>query len=211
MSAPTPSAKLRVVTPDVIEHQATNHYFDRNFNIQSVKVLPGEFYVTIKEQMIVTVLGSCVAACIRDKDLGVGGLNHFMLPDSGGGVASTSARYGAYAMELLINNILKMGGRRHRLEAKIFGGGRVMATLANSNVGERNVAFVREFLRNENIPIVAEDLLDVYPRKVYFFPFNGKVKLKKLLSTHNDTLAQREQAYVATLSKQEVSGDVELF
>lgn len=198
-------------SPDVIEHQAENRYFDRNFGMPAVKILPGEFFVTTTQTVLVTVLGSCVAACIRDRERGIGGMNHFMLPDGGREVAGTSARYGVYAMELLVNQILKLGGRRSALEAKVFGGGRVMASLAQANVGERNAEFVLEFLKNEGIPVVARDLLDVHPRKVYFFPETGRVLVKRLVRVNNATVVRREREYQARLRKADVAGEVELF
>ena len=91
-----------------VEHMATNRYFDRTFDCDAVKVLPGEYFVTTADMLLVTVLGSCVTACIRDRDKGLGGMNHFMLPESSeSGVLSSSARYGAYAMEVLLNHLLR--------------------------------------------------------------------------------------------------------
>lgn len=195
-----------------VEHLAGNRYFDRKFESEAVKVLPGEYFVTSTNVLMVTVLGSCVSACIRDCDKGIGGMNHFMLADSSdSGAMSSSARYGTYAMEILINHLLKLGARKDRLEAKVFGGGRVMATLTSSQVGDRNARFVHEFLKTEGIRVTAEDLLDVYPRKVYFFPATGRVLVKKLIRMHNDTLARREKEYAARLSEAPVAGDVELF
>lgn len=194
------------------EHLASNFYMDRAFSMEAAKILPGEYYVTGKEMMLVTVLGSCVAACIRDTTTGAGGMNHFMLPDGGGReMLGTSARYGTYAMEVLINHLLKMGASRSRLEAKVFGGGAVMASLTSSNVGVRNAEFVLDFLKTERIPVVAKDLLDVYPRKVYYFPKTGKVMLKKLHRVRNDTLMSREAEYQKRLVKAPVSGEIELF
>lgn len=194
------------------EHLATNRYFDRHFESDAAKILPGEYYVTSQEIVLVTVLGSCVAACIRDTDSGIGGKNHFMLPDEGGReVVSSSARYGTYAMEVLINHLLKMGARRNRLEAKVFGGGAVMESLASSNVGARNAEFVLDYLKTEKIPVVAKDLLDSYPRKVYYFPASGRVLVKKLHRVHNETLFSREREYKARLTTAKVEGDVELF
>ncbi|MYN03107.1 chemoreceptor glutamine deamidase CheD [Pseudoduganella sp. DS3] len=196
------------------EHFATNVYYDRTFDCEAAKILPGEYYYTHKEMLIVTVLGSCVSACIRDRVTGVGGMNHFMLPDGGsdaGSPVSASARYGTYAMEVLINDLLKAGARRENLEAKVFGGGAVLKGFTAINVGERNAAFVQTFLKNEKIRIVAEDLNDIYPRKVYFFPRTGKVLVKKLMQTHNDTLAQRENEYASRLKSKPVAGEVELF
>jgi len=196
------------------EHIATNVYYDRTFDCEAAKILPGEYYFTQKDMLIVTVLGSCVSACIRDRVSGLGGMNHFMLPDGGADAnspVSASARYGTYAMEILINSLLKSGARRDNLEAKVFGGGAVLKGFTAMNVGERNAAFVQSFLRNERIRVVAEDLNDVYPRKVYFFPRTGKVLVKKLMQSHNDTLAKREIEYASRLKKQPVAGEIELF
>jgi chemotaxis protein CheD len=196
------------------EQFATNVYYDRTFDCDAAKILPGEYYYTNKDMLIVTVLGSCVSACIRDRATGLGGMNHFMLPDGGSDTnspVSASARYGTYAMEVLINDLMKAGARRENLEAKVFGGGAVLKGFTAINVGERNAAFVQTFLRNEKIRIVAEDLNDIYPRKVYFFPRNGKVLVKKLMQTHNDTLAKREIEYASRLKVQPVGGEIELF
>lgn len=197
---------------EYVEGFATNLYHDRNFDSPAAKILPGEYYVTQKEMVLVTVLGSCVAACIRDTEIGIGGMNHFMLPDEGGKeVVSSSARYGTYAMEMLINHLLKNGARRNRLEAKVFGGGAVLASLSSSTVGTRNAEFVLQYLQTEKIPVVAKDLLDAYPRKIYFFPNSGRVLVRKLHRVHNDTLYSREKEYRSRLEHSEVAGDIELF
>jgi chemotaxis protein CheD len=194
------------------EHLAGNRYYDRKFDSEAVKVLPGEYFVTSTNVLMVTVLGSCVSACIRDREKGIGGMNHFMLADSGEPSAvSASARYGTYAMEILINHLMKMGARKSNLEAKVFGGGRVMEKLTSSQVGERNSEFVMRFLGTEGITVSAQDLLDVYPRKVYFFPNTGRVLVKKLVRMHNDTLIRREKEYAARLTEAPVAGEVELF
>jgi chemotaxis protein CheD len=194
------------------EHLANNRYYDRHFQADAAKILPGEYFVTDQGVLLVTVLGFCVAACIRDVDSGLGGMNHFMLPDDGGrDTVASSARYGTYAMEVLINHLLKMGARRNRLEAKVFGGGAVMESLSSSNVGVRNAEFVLNYLKIEKIPIVAKDLLDSYPRKVYYFPATGRVLVKKLHRVHNETLFSRERSYQDRLSGTEIAGDVELF
>lgn len=192
---------------------ATNVYYDRTFDCDAAKILPGEYYYTGKDMLIVTVLGSCVSACIRDRVRGLGGMNHFMLPDGGdpGNPVSASMRYGSYAMEVLINDLLKAGARREHLEAKVFGGGAVLRGFSAMNVGERNASFVMQFLKTERIPVLAEDLNDIYPRKVYFFPRTGKVLVKKLMQTHNDTLAKRELDYASRLKVAPVGGDIDLF
>ena len=199
---------------DYEEVLSPNLYFDRNFEIEAVKILPGEYYVTARDMALVTVLGSCVAACIHDRTLGIGGMNHFMLPDDrrdGGDILSPSARYGVYAMEIMINELLKMGAKRGNLEAKVFGGGSVVRGLTVNPVGESNAAFVTGYLRTENIAVAAQDMLDIYPRKIYYFPRSRQVMVKRLRGMHNDTIIEREQAYSARLQKVSVEGDVELF
>lgn len=199
-----------------ILHEASQPkiYYDRQFNCQVAKILPGEYYVTSSDMAISTVLGSCVSACIRDKKLNIGGMNHFMLPGNSDvfNPLSASARYGSYAMEILINEILKRGASRENLEAKIFGGGNVMEAMANSNVGERNAKFVVDYLGFESIPIVAQDLLDTCPRKVIFFPQTGKVLMKRL---HNERIDREivavENRYSQTLGQAPVANDIELF
>jgi chemotaxis protein CheD len=193
---------------------ATNVYYDRTFDCDAAKILPGEYYYTGKNMLIVTVLGSCVSACIRDRVTGLGGMNHFMLPDGGGDAGSpvsASMRYGSFAMEVLINDLLKAGARREHLEAKVFGGGAVLRGFTAMNVGERNAAFVMQFLKTERIPVLAEDLNDVHPRKVYFFPKTGKVLVKKLMQTQNDTVAKRELDYAKRLKVEPVGGAIDLF
>lgn len=200
--------------PAIEEQLATNLYYDRSFDCQAAKILPGEYYYTKKPMLIVTVLGSCVAACVRDRISGIGGMNHFMLPDGSGDASnptSASMRYGAYAMEVLINQILKAGARRENLEAKVFGGGNVLRGFTAINVGERNAQFVRDYMRAEKIRVVAEDLNDIHPRKVYFFPGTGKVLVKKLKQLNNYTLVRREQDYAGRLKTNAVGGEIDLF
>jgi chemotaxis protein CheD len=187
-------------------------YYDRHFDIQAAKLLPGEYHVATTDTLLVTVLGSCVSACIRDPHLRIGGMNHFMLPEQGiNGPAGLSARYGVYAMEVLINELLKHGARRERLEAKIFGGACVVAGMTHANIGERNAAFVLDFLRTERIAVAAQDLLDIHPRKVYYFPHTGRALVKRLFDLHNDTIAQRERDYRSRLRANEMGGEIELF
>ncbi len=199
---------------DFEEIVSPNKYFDRTFNVDAVKILPGEYYVTGRNMVLVTVLGSCVAACIRDRQTGIGGMNHFMLPDNksdNGNPVGLAGRYGTYAMELMINQMLKSGARRANLEAKVFGGGNVLRGFTVANVGERNAEFVLNYLKTEKISLAAQDLLDIYPRKVYYFPATGRTLVKKLRSVHNDTIIEREQRYVARIRSSDMQGDVELF
>ncbi len=199
--------------PAALAHGRASKYLDRNFNRQAMKILPGEFYATADDEVIVTVLGSCVAACLLDPIAMVGGMNHFMLPTRQGTRDNDvffAARYGAAAMEYLINNLLHLGAQRDRLVAKAFGGGKVMRGMTN-DIGGQNVDFVREFLRNEGIPIWSEDMGGPYPRKVYFFPHTGQVLVKRMESTHNDTVINRELTYIQEVTGKPMGGDVELF
>ena len=154
------------------EVSTARRYRDPRFDAVAVKVFPGDHYVTADAgEMLVTILGSCVTACIRDPLAGVGGMNHFMLPESAGSgwdTASASMRYGNVVMERLINDILKRGGARERLEIKVFGGGNVMN--GTTNIGHRNAEFVEEYLAAEGLPIAAHHLRGNLPRRVHYFP-----------------------------------------
>lgn len=191
-------------------------YFDPKFNAQAIKVLPGEYVVTNKDVMLVTVLGSCVSACIRDPLTGIGGMNHFMLPDvepdsQGSSWGSESARYGGYAMEMLVNDLLKRGAARSRLETKVFGGGAVLAGLTVGNVGERNGRFVLDYLRNEGLAISGQDLFDVCPRRIHYFPRTGRVMVRRLPTSGDAEMLARESLYHSRLRESPTTGSVELF
>lgn len=190
--------------------EASFFYVDHHFQFPAVKVLPGEYYVSSENMVIMTVLGSCIAACIWDTRLRVGGMNHFMLPD--GDTIGGSGRYGSYAMELLINEMMKLGARRESMQAKVFGGGQVMASFTAMNVGERNTEFVMNYLQTERIPIVSKDVLDIYPRKVCFFPSTGKALVKRLAHSHPEALVEQERrGNAATVVKETSGGSVDLF
>lgn len=200
--------------PCLADFDHINRYWDRANNVWAAKILPGEYYVTCYTgEVIATTLGSCVSACIRDKKLGIGGMNHFMLPlkhEHGSDAWMDSAtRYGSYAMEHLINDILKAGGNRNNLEVKLTGGGKIVANM--SDVGKRNIEFALEYLQTENIDVVVQDLGDIHPRKVLYYPDSGRLRVKRLRSLHNDTLVQREQSYQQELEIKPDSGGVELF
>jgi len=193
-----------------------NRFWDRMHNTFSAKILPGEYYVTTQGEMISTVLGSCVSACIRDPIMGVGGMNHFMLPVSKNTVINKdrpndATRYGNYAMEQMINDILKAGGKRENLEVKLFGGGKVLAAMTKIDVGHQNIVFVRDYVAIERLNVLSTDLGDIYPRKVLYFVNDGTVKMKKLKSVHNKTIAERENTYTKEINKKPTSGDIELF
>ena len=184
--------------PSIAGFEAVNRYWDNENKIIAAKLLPGDYYVTTEDEMITTVLGSCVSACIWDSVIGIGGMNHFMLPETSQQrlnnraeeVVGNASRYGNYAMEHLINTILQNGGKRKNLEVKLFGGGKIVATL--SDVGARNIRFVLDYIDMEALKLVSHDLGDIYPRKVNFFPKNGRVRMKKIKHLHNETIVQRE-------------------
>jgi chemotaxis protein CheD len=192
--------------------EAGTFYFERDFGRHAVKVLPGEFFVAAEDVVLSTVLGSCVAACIWDPRLKIGGMNHFLLPGEAGGSdpMSDSGRYGVFAMEQLINELLKRGARRNALEAKVFGGGHVMRNFTTITVGTRNAEFVLRFLGTEGIRVVSQDLKDVHPRRVAFFPHTGRALCKHLKQADSALIAE-EQRYSAKLTTRPVAGDVELF
>ena len=170
--------------------EASFFFYDAHFKNDAVKILPGEYFVHHEDMLIMTTLGSCIAACIYDRHAKVGGMNHFMQRDGAG----DSGRYGSYAMELLINEMMKRGASRMTMEAKVFGGGQVVNGMTTMNVGERNTAFVMDYLKTEHIPVVSKDVLDVYPRKVCFLPGSGKAMVKRLASTNTDTLLAQDRA-----------------
>jgi chemotaxis protein CheD len=174
--------------------EASFFWYEPQFNNDAVKVLPGEYFVDDQDILIMTTLGSCIAACLWDGHAGIGGLNHFLLPEGATEGSDESGRYGAYAMELLINEMHKRGATRSRLEAKVFGGGRVVAGMDSANVGERNTRFVLDYLKTERIPVVSKDVLDIYPRKVCFMPASGKAMVKRLAPTQASTLLAQERA-----------------
>jgi chemotaxis protein CheD len=177
--------------------EASFFFYDAHFKNDAVKVLPGEFFVHEEDLLIMTTLGSCIAACLWDRERRVGGMNHFMLPDDGSGAGLTdSGRYGSYAMELLINELIKRGASRPTLEAKVFGGGAVIGGMTSLNVGERNTRFVLDYLKTERIAVVSKDVMDIYPRKVCFLPASGKAMVKRLASTNTEALAAQERAAV---------------
>ena len=177
--------------------EASFFFFDPHFNNNAVKILPGEYFVHNEDMLITTTLGSCIAACLWDRNARVGGMNHFMLPENSGGDGPDGGRYGAFAMELLINELMKQGAQRSALEAKVFGGGQVISGMHSLNVGERNTQFVLDYLKTERISVVSKDVLDIYPRKVCFLPASGKALVKRLASAHTEILQAQERAAAA--------------
>ncbi len=191
--------------------EASFFFYDAFFKSDAVKVLPDEFFGDDEDVLIMTTLGSCIAACIWDRVARVGGMNHFMLPDAGAG-ANDGGRYGSFAMELLINELLKRGANRMTLEAKVFGGAAVISGMNTLNVGERNTRFVMDYLATERIPVVSKDVQDVYPRKVCFLPHSGKAMVKRLAPTNVEAVAALERdAAQKSRKTTSVGGSVDLF
>jgi chemotaxis protein CheD len=180
-----------------------NRYWDKAHALWVARLLPGEYYVTTGQETIVTVLGASVSVCMRDAVRGIGGMNHFMLAapqdadvrDRNQTVDSASA--GHRSMAQLIQEILKQGGCRKRLEVRIIGGGRILAEM--SDVGPRSIEFVENYIRSEGLTLLAKDVGDIYPRKLYYTPASGKIFVKKLRSLLNGTILQREVEYLSRL------------
>lgn len=187
-------------------------YYDSYFGLHAAKIGPGELYASKRNILIVTVLGSCVSVCLMDPVARMAGMNHFMLPEraENATLLGEPARYGAHAMEMLINNLLSMGAQRSRLEAKVFGAGRVLPGV--SDVGARNSQFALEYLQRERIPVKAQDVGGDHARKVYLFVETGRVLVKDIVQLRNDTVLSRERAYAVEIAARRItSSDVELF
>lgn len=202
-----------------VEKEAKNvtRYWDKVKNAFCIKIMPGEYYYTSEKEYISTTLGSCVSACVWDEQHKVGGMNHFMLPLTDkkegqvtwGSLPTDATRYGNYAMEYLINELLKHGGEKEAFQIKLFGGGKVLEGIGD--VGERNIQFVMDYVKTENLNLISHDLGDVYPRKVLFDPLTGRAWMKKIQDDNDKTLKAREEQYRKTISVDDISGDVDLF
>lgn len=198
------------------EPHPVRRYRDAQHGLTVARLLPGDCYATDQDEILDTVLGSCVAACVRCPRLQMGGMNHFMLPrpsgverDSWSDVVGRGTRYGAAAMERLINMLLSRGARRDELEIKIFGGARVLATV--SDIGDHNIRFVREYLAREGLRIVAEDVGDVYPRHVRYYARSGRVRVRKLGSATSRGVGAREAKLLEALDHAPIGGSIDLF
>ena len=188
--------------------EASFFFYDAFFKNDAVKILPCEYFVYHEDILIMTTLGSCIAACLWDREAKIGGMNHFMLPEGDAG----SGRYGSYAMELLINEMMKQGATRATMEAKVFGGGQVIDGMNTMNIGERNTAFVVDYLKTERIPIMSKDVLGIHPRKVCFLPASGKAMVKRLASANTAALVAQDRAAVQQAVPQSTGGgSVDLF
>jgi chemotaxis protein CheD len=207
-------ASARPAEPPVLPgFEQIQRFWEPDTQRWTVKILPGEYYVTRSDEAITTVLGSCISACIRDPIMRVGGMNHFMLPEDNSTRDSTpvvlATRYGSNAMESLINDVLKLGGLRERLEIKVFGGGRVLASM--TDIGARNIDFVRNYLSIEGLRMNAQDVGGEQPRKVIYYPTEGRVRVRKLRPIENRGVSDRERLYLDSLGNKNDGGDIELF
>lgn len=193
-----------------------NKRYHRQLKRPMIVIQPGEYYVTNKDEVIATVLGSCISVCIRDSKARIGGMNHFMLPGDfrlDDVFNSQSARYGMYAMELIMGDLIKLGSDRQNLTAKVFGGGHVLNSVAKSHntVPESNIQFVKSFLSMEGIKVVNSDVGGVHGRKVLFLPYSGKVFVKPLIPDADSKLAAREQRYQKSIRREVKEEDVTMF
>lgn len=192
---------------------AGHRFYDNTASAWMVKVFPGEFHIARRpDEVLVTILGSCVSACIRDPQLGVGGMNHFMLPhdDKGDwGDSQKSTRFGNFAMEKLINELIKAGCARERMEIKLFGGGNVTDT--NNAIGSENADFVLAYLQAEGLRYAAKDLGGTQPRRIHYYPATGRVVRRLLGGSERYNVTLNEREYRSRLRTQETSGDIELF
>lgn len=196
--------------PSLQGFEHIKRYWDKGRDSVVAKILPGEVYVTKRNELISTVLGSCISACIYDYKMGIGGMNHFMLPSNkNDSIDSLSCRYGNWAMEFLINEIIKNGGNRDNFRIKIFGGGKIIKGMGD--VGQGNIMFVSHYLKNEGLKVESHDVGGPWPRKVLFNPSTGKAQVKKLRSMHNDTIQQREYKYLHEIEEHDTHTDIELF
>jgi len=198
---------------DCAQNVASRRFFDAASGAWMMKVFPGEFYITSKsDETIVTVLGSCVSACIRDPRKGIGGMNHFMLAQGhagGWGGHAGSTRFGNFAMEKLINELLKAGCSRDSLEIKVFGGGNVIES--NNAVGSDNAEFVLRYLEAEGLRCAAQDLGGQLPRRIHYSPATGKVTRRLLGRGETGAVAREEIEYASRLTPRSMAGEIELF
>jgi chemotaxis protein CheD len=186
------------------------------FEQELITIHPGEYFATRDDTIISTVLGSCVAVGLYDEEARMGGLNHFMLPDDLKRIdllRSPNAKYGMYAMELLINDLMKLGARRGALKAKVFGGGSVLRFSGGhaSKIPANNIEFAFEYLQKEGIPVLASDVGGREPRKIFFFARTGKVLLKRIAGNVADLAEREEERYLEDLGTRKLEGAVTLF
>jgi len=202
--------------------------YDAKLKSHVLTIFAGEFYVSIKNEVISTVLGSCISVCLYDSVKHIYGINHFMLPKSTSqspdspsgsimlkddGLTENSMRYGITAMEILISEMQKSGADRKNFKAKIFGGGRVLSGQSASSagkpgIGDKNIGFTRAFLKMEKIEIVSENVGDMFGRKIYFVTGKNSVFVKKVAI---EPALEAEQDYMKKLTMMKEKADITLF
>ncbi len=196
-----------------VDQRAAGSYYHPHFDAHIVKVMLGQHKISSRaDEMLVTTLGSCIAACIRDPVAGIGGMNHFLLPEVPEGSSDSinvAARYGGAAMELLINQLLGAGARRNRLEIKVFGGAKVIDT--SLDIGARNAQFVLAYIRNEGLHLVGQDLGGMMARRVHYFPSTGRVLRRVLRPEAMSETVNLELSFMSSLRQKPIEGDIELF
>lgn len=199
-------------------YDGVRRYYDQNLEMTVVKLMTGDCYFTAdSREMLVTILGSCISVCLRDPMAKIGGMNHILLPGDNNlklqkGDLGYSTRFGAYAMEELINGMLKLGASKSRMEAKIFGGGNVIES--STAIGTKNIMFAKDFLIQEKIPIVSEDVGGETPRRLHFFPDDGKAMIRKLQRREDFVILEKEKEYEEKLKSKfntKAEPEVDLF
>ena len=186
-----------------MNHSAVNIESGPGAELRKVHVIQGQYHVADDDVVLTTILGSCVAACIRDPALGIGGMNHFLLPGESGG---EGLRYGVQSMELLLNALLRKGARRERLEVKLFGGAHLFDGL--SDVGAQNSAFAERFLRDEGLNYLGGSLRGDRARRIQYWPVSGRARQILLAPTESKVFAAERRQPIA---KVEDTGALELF
>ena len=189
--------------------------YDKDSGLNIIKIISGDYYVSKDpKDVFVTILGSCISACIYDEVLKIGGMNHFLLPGDG---TTENARFGSFAMELTINDMLKLGSSKRRMKVKLYGGANVLAT-NSSRIGDKNIEFIKHFVKNEQLNIVEQDLGGTLPRRLHFFPAAGVVEMRKIEKQYNKQVIEEENSYANKLNKQKTAeaasdddDDIELF
>ena len=187
-----------------------DRYWSTKWNCTAIKISPGEYQVTSEPVVLTTILGSCIAACIHDPVTHTGGMNHFMLPhQSHTDDQNRPLRYGLFAMETLINEMMKQGSQRNNLVLKICGGGDMMQ--GKTDIGEQNINFIQDFITRDRLPLEASDLGGSQPRRVAFFPTTGRLFISKLDQQTDNRLLQQERYLQAQAEQQLTTCDITLF
>jgi len=177
-------------------------------------VLPGQFYISKQDEVIITILGSCIAVCLQDSQTGIVGMNHFLLPSCDGSLATNTNKnpvtfYGQWAMECLINGMMKHGAKRKNLEAKIFGGAHVTKALPSYDIGQKNYQFAQQYLANENIPVISDDTGGPNPRRIFYYVETRKVEVHNYIKDI-ESVVEKESNYLESV-EHAIGIDIQFF